>query len=358
MQSVGVQFDQPQASTDAPDWLSGLNIAGASAESETAPIAEAAPAPSTTESNDDWINTFTSSAPSAAVEETAAPAQDALPDWLGSSGVAATTPQAEAPAQTDWLNTLGATPEPQKQSGTGWLKEIEERKQREATAALTPDAAPSWMDQPAADATPSWLDQPAATPLAADATDATPSWLDQPITTSPTDATPSWMDQPAASASTDEIPDWLKNMPSSQIAPAPTSELPSTPTSAPIADDAQGWLNNAVITPAEPQPGAISELPDWLKGSSPEVQASDEVPAWLKSVTSSLKTETTPAPPPPATAQPAEEALPDFMKDMGWTLRDPSKPLDEPNVFADVPVTESKPDEATPAQLPDWLQRS
>ncbi|MEK9163247.1 MAG: tetratricopeptide repeat protein, partial [Chloroflexota bacterium] len=159
MQSVGVQFDQPQASTDAPDWLSGLNIAGASAESETAPIAEV-PAPSTTESNDDWLNTFTSSAPSAAVEEAAAPAQDALPDWLGSSGVAATTPQAEAPAQTDWLNTLGATPEPQKQSGTGWLKEIEERKQREATAALTPDAAPSWMDQPAADATPSWLDQP------------------------------------------------------------------------------------------------------------------------------------------------------------------------------------------------------
>ena len=44
------------------------------------------------------------------------------------------------------------------------------------------------------------------------------------------------------------------------------------------------------------------------------------------------------------------------MKDMGWTLRDPSKPLDEPNVFADVPVTESKSDEATPAQLPDWLQ--
>ncbi|MBI4630137.1 MAG: hypothetical protein HY740_00165 [Chloroflexi bacterium] len=208
------------------------------------------------------------------------------------------------------------------------------------------------MDQPATDAAPSWLDQPAATPAA----DATPSWLDQPVTTSPTDATPSWIDQPAASASTDEIPDWLKSMPSSQIAPTPTSELAPAPTSAPSADDVQGWLSSAVTAPAEPQPGATNELPDWLKESSPEAQTSDEVPDWLKSVTSSLKTETTPTSPLPATAQPADESIPDFMKDMGWTLRDPSKPLEEPNVFADTPATESKPDEAAPAQLPDWLK--
>ncbi len=352
MQSVGVKFDQPQTSTEAPDWLSGLNISGAPAEA--APVAES-PAPTTTPADDDWINTFTSGAPGAAVEEPAAPAQDALPDWLGASGAAAPEPQAEAPAQEDWLNTLGATPEPQKQSGSGWLREIEERKHREAAAASAPIA-----EAPAAESTPSWMDQPAA----------------------PAEA----------------VPDWLKNMTESQMAQGGTSDFPPAPVP---TDDVQSWLSGAATTPAESQPSATGELPDWLKGSAPETpvsSAGEEVPDWLKSMTGSpsepapqaaasstgelpdwlkgsaepqpasetpawLKEEATPAPPSQAAApQPAQpesggEEIPDFMKQMGWTLRDPSKPLEEPNVFAEEPIAAETPsEEAAPAQLPDWLQ--
>jgi len=370
MQSVGVKFDQPQTSTEAPDWLSGLNISGAPAEA--APLAEA---PTTTPADDDWINTFTSSAPAAAVEEAeaAAPAQDTLPDWLGTSGVAASTPQAEAPAQTDWLNTLGATPEPQKQSGTGWLREIEERKKREATAALTPTA-----ETPAAESVPSWMDQPAA-----------------PSEAPAAESIPAWMEQPAAPA--EAVPDWLKNMTESQMSPGGTSDFPSAPVP---TDDVQGWLSSAATAPAESQPSAAGELPDWLKGASPETPVSstgEEVPDWLKSMTASpsepepqattsstgdlpdwlkesvepqpaseapawLKEEAAPEPPPqaavpqPAQQESAGEEIPDFMKQMGWTLRDPSKPLEEPNVFAEEPTAGTPSEEAAPAQIPDWLQ--
>ncbi len=244
MQSIGVEFEKPQASAQSaqvPDWLSGLESPASPAVAGTGPFA-------------------------------AAP-------------FAAPTP---APGGTDWLNSLGAEPPAPTQPAapsapdTGWLKDLLGGATPPAAQPAEPDLLATPETPAPQSAVPDWLsDLGGATPLAG-AASAPPS--PQPATSD----TPDWMKDVGASAATEpfgvpgtpaapvaEIPDWI----------ASAGWAPRDP-SRPL-DSAESYRATADEAPADAVPLASAEVPEWLK------------PAFKKATTGKLTPPSPSVPPPP-----------------------------------------------------------
>ncbi|MBI3242138.1 MAG: tetratricopeptide repeat protein [Chloroflexi bacterium] len=253
-----------------------------------------------------------------------------VPDWLAGFDTPAppaeTTVQAKHSGGTDWLTAL---------SGGQELPEALEAAPAEASADL-----PSWLKPP-----------PGTDELKPPAQE--DDWMSK-------------LDE-APAAEQQAIPDWLKE-------PEPEAKTRTGTTD---------WLNNLFGEPAAETATADSgvaatagepatELPDWLQPeSSSEAPAAKadlpaEVPAWMAEAPAVEPATTTTAAPPTEAAQPAEasaqgeEAIPDWMVAAGWSLRDPSKPLDEgplglePEPEPEAPTAEAE--AITSNDLPDWLK--
>ncbi|MFQ5409101.1 MAG: hypothetical protein ACE5FI_11865, partial [Anaerolineales bacterium] len=135
------------------------------------------------------------------------------------------------------------------------------------------------------------------------------------------------------------------------------------------AADTPEWLQESMSTPAESEPAPTAEseapdaataatddqLPDWLSSApeaAPEAAAEEpaaDTPEWLQDAMAA------PTEPEPAAAEPGDEdPIPEFLRDAGWSERDPSIELDDlPPIPDDVPLAPPPGSDA-----PDWLQEA
>ncbi len=116
-----------------------------------------------------------------------------------------------------------------------------------------------------------------------------------------------------------ETLDWL----------AETIEAPGDESS----DDLPGWLAEAGAENIEPESETAEDIPDWLVGSPSDSESTEDHPT--------EEGETITA-----------EDIPDFMRDAGWSERDPNIELDDlPPIPDDMPITPPPAGES-----PDWLR--
>jgi hypothetical protein len=231
----------------------------------------------------------------------------------------------------DWLQVV--------QSAVAGTSELDIEKVTAASSAADaePEEIPAWLAE---------LGIKQSGPLKKSPTDELlPEWA-QRLRTMPESAQPPAPDE--------EVPDWLKTLGTTGQLPS-MSEMPSA--AAALPPNTAAPLEAAAVVPAEP--AAEEELPDWLKtfgatGQLPSVSetpsadvalppvtaalaesaAEDELPEWLKEPAtpySSTEPETLPAAPlAAAPAPPAEEEIPDWLRDL-------------------------RPTASTDDALPDWL---
>ena len=169
------------------------------------------------------------------------------------------------------------------------------------------------------------------------------------------------------SAPADDIPDWLAEvgMGEEEVS-GETAEFEST-SGAETSDELQevaaepgdtpDWLAESIEAPADESAEEItSETPDWLVESGvenieAESEAAEDIPDWL--VGSIMDAESTEEDAPTEEGEiVASDAIPDFIRDAGWSERDPNIELDDlPPIPDDVPITPPPEGES-----PDWLR--
>ncbi len=298
-----------------------------------------------------------------------------LPDWLRDSSAQAQPPQpSPAPAAPDWLHDLEAEPqadtaaiqkpaeaepEPEPEPAPDWMK---------APEAAPLASVPDWMQKPAEaepePAAPDWMKAPEAAPLAS-----VPDWMkpsptpeDQTVAYQPGVAMPpatpeSEPSAPSMKAVTDwlhpasldeeeelrraleaEKPDWLKQMEAESDAYEATLKSPPVP--AKPEPDLPDWLRTAADQPTEPTPTRPTMPPSpssaahsedaalaWLEALavrqgakeeefvSDQRVSADDMPQWLRvSSATDLGVPAEPQPGGETVAEPAETALPDWLK--------------------------------------------
>ncbi|MBI5292725.1 MAG: hypothetical protein HY872_12695 [Chloroflexi bacterium] len=383
MQSIGVEFEKPQASAQSaqvPDWLSGLEGAASPAVAGTGPFAAPAPVPGGT----DWLNSLRDEPPAPAqpaapsapdtgwlkdlLDGAAAPAaqpaepdlfaspQTALPDWVSEPGgamAAGTAPLAGAASAP-------SSPQPAASDTPDWMKDVgasagTEPFSVQGTPAAPAAEIPDWM------ASAGWAPRDPSTPLdSAESNPATgdeapaeaaplasaevPDWLKPafkkatgklkpPSPSAP--PPPDWMEKsaPATSSAGDsvvaalagQLPDWLKDMGSDELPPPPpppATTLPARPVTKPFAET----------------PKVSDEVPDWLKDIGPDTSG-DAVADFLKSKPTGPLTG-----PFPSSTQPAKPVTKPFVG---------PPPAAPPSPAPEAPTSAS---DAAIAALPDWLK--
>ena len=272
--------------------------------------------------------------------------EDALPSWLREDGVSVAPEftenlapfsfddpgSASSPSPASWLaNDLGTAEE----SMPTWL-----------SSSATEDRS-----EPAPADTPSWVhdradsEQPPQPPVEGGADEQ--ASLGSPV--EPSVAAPEPLPD-------NDIPDWLRA--ASTTLPPPAGDVPawlqdtSAPPDAPMppAGDVPAWLQDTSAPPDAPTPPA-GDVPAWLQDTSapPDAPAND-VPAWLQPTSSAAPPETAAAVPP------ADEPLPDWLRDTAATAPSPPAADDLPAwLQAPAPPVPLAPQPAAD-ELPPWLR--
>jgi hypothetical protein len=351
---------EPVADDAIPDWLSGLEEeeapAGAFAEPELPEdqglpnwLAGLEPAP-----EEDWL-------PSA-VEPAAEPA-DELPDWLEEIGAPAgaetSLPAGEdaaEPEEADWLLDFDFSAELDEDATTpDWLQGLEEDEPGETISEaafpdwLEPSAGPPAEEAGEAAATlgdPGWP-APEETPAAEQGPGAAGEydWLPEG------EETPDWLlavtpdDEERDPDRKEEVPDWLSELDAaigeleaaSQESPDDWPDLQGDASagSREAVEDAWALAERAAVEAGQDEEAPEKELlPAWLAPTELSAQADrldfeEEEPAGAGEETAAQ---------PAAGQDDADEALPDWLRELDEVSRPGTAPLDD-------------------AKLPEWLRQ-
>jgi tetratricopeptide (TPR) repeat protein len=281
--------------------------------------------------------------------------ESSRPDWMQALGL-----QFEQPAQA----AQTAEAQPAATDVPDWLAGFDNAAPAETTSQGKPSGGTDWLTALSGGQAPA----PAEPELEATPADV-PDWLKPPPGTGELAQPPQddWLntigEAPAAETTPAELPAWL-----SESAPAETASSGGT-----------DWLNKLFGEPTEQaaettEPPAApasegelpAELPAWLQPEAPA--ESGHRPPLTGAMDDSLRATSAQAPVPEAVQPPeptgapadAESEIPEWMVAAGWSLRDPSKPLDEgpmeleAELEPEAPVEETE--AAAPAEMPEWLQ--
>jgi hypothetical protein len=322
---------QPSAGEEVPEWLSTLGVIGE-------PPVEAPAETAATDESADWMSSLRAAAPTA---ESQPSAEEEVPEWLGTLGVASEPPaQVEAPAATpavesqpsageevpEWLSTLGVASEP-----------------------------PAQVEAQA--------EAPVEVPAEASATDESADWLSSLRAAAPVLQTGALVEGAPAEA---EVPDWLRGAEATAQMPAePSAEIEAAP-SPPAAEEVPDWLRD-LGSVAQPQPSsAEAEVPDWLRSEAPSAAPGEaaiepgEVPDWLRATgTAAEGVAAVPAQPQPS--MPVESEAPISPITVSPEAAQPTPPEELPEWLrgvsaAPLAADRSREMEAVPAaELPGWL---
>ena len=268
------------------------------------------------------------------------------PDWMQALGL-----QFEQPAQTTEAQPA-ATDVPD------WLTGFDTAAPAETTAQGKPSGGTDWLTALSGGQAPA---EPELEAAPADVSTELPAWLKPPpgtgeLTTPPQD-------------------DWLNTIGEASAAETTPAELPaelpawlqeSTPTKTGSTD----WLNKlfgeapeqaAPLRDHEPPVAPVSEeMPAWAQPETPAALPQESaVDDWATATQTPTPEALQPLEPTAAPAE-AESEIPDWLATAGWSLRDPSKPLDEGPMELEAGLEPEAPLEeaeaVAPAEMPAWLQ--
>jgi tetratricopeptide (TPR) repeat protein len=365
----------PEASQTGPtpDWMTELDKKQEEAPTaKTGAISQSADVP-------DWLAGVQSEAlPETTADTTASssatisPAE--IPDWLEApppSVKAATGPLPQPESKTsqpeeDWLSAIadpnaaqqaptwiGEAASEQKPGATGWLNELFGEGEAASAAHASTDtesgATPDWMQAEAQgeagttaeDDLPDWMKPAEAMPETEPSTGAQSmvfgeaASIEEAESSAPTVVEPESVEPamtPSPATSDDDLPDWLK-------APAPAERTGLTT-----------WLSHL---PTEAS--AETQAPEPIE-IEPTITAAEVAPTLTEDSTAPAEA---PAMAESTLAESVDDQIPEWMKSAGWTLRDPSIPLDSPTDFsAEDTMADSEPSDETaaPGEMPDWLK--